>query len=414
MAVSEFSTVARLPLRGAGERQRTPTVTDATIASIFDPYITNDYNPSGSTHWEDAFRIGRYFLPRPSQATPHLVVFITDGDPNEVVREDQRDLRPRQHEHRAERVRAQGAAGRQRDDRRGRRPGRATGRSRTPTRVKAQGSHILTVAVGSGLNSRTRWTASSTSPGPTSSTARARSTSPPTTSTGCRTSTTSRTRCARRRSSSARRRSPCASSSTQTPDPAHRRRDPGEGWEHDGHGRPDAGRAGCCPPGATGATATSTTDADGFVNFQWTTAAPDRARTSITVEDPVVQPGYVNDPVGDRVHLPDAGRPGRPAAAGFTPDDGGFSDDGARRLDRHVPDGQPRSRPRPRSTSRSRPTASTPTPPRARSSRSATRSTWTYLVTNTGNVTLSGIAVTDDQGVAVTCPATDARARRRS
>ncbi len=33
--------------------------------------------------------------------------------------------------------------------------------------------------------------------------------------------------------------------------------------------------------------------------------------------------------------------------------------------------------------------------------------TWTYVVTNTGNVALSGIAVTDDQGVAVSCPATE-------
>lgn len=31
---------------------------------------------------------------------------------------------------------------------------------------------------------------------------------------------------------------------------------------------------------------------------------------------------------------------------------------------------------------------------------------WTYLVANTGNITLSGIVVTDDRGVAVTCPQT--------
>ncbi len=59
----------------------------AINASIFDPYITNNYNPSGSTHWEDAFRVGRYFLPRPSADTPHLTVFITDGDPNRIVRD---------------------------------------------------------------------------------------------------------------------------------------------------------------------------------------------------------------------------------------------------------------------------------------------------------------------------------------
>ncbi|MCB0069663.1 MAG: PEP-CTERM sorting domain-containing protein, partial [Caldilineaceae bacterium] len=31
---------------------------------------------------------------------------------------------------------------------------------------------------------------------------------------------------------------------------------------------------------------------------------------------------------------------------------------------------------------------------------------WTYLVTNNGNVALSEVAVTDDRGVAVTCPKT--------
>ncbi|HWM92233.1 MAG TPA: hypothetical protein VN493_15820 [Thermoanaerobaculia bacterium] len=32
--------------------------------------------------------------------------------------------------------------------------------------------------------------------------------------------------------------------------------------------------------------------------------------------------------------------------------------------------------------------------------------TWSYVVTNTGKITLTGVAVTDDQGVAVTCPKT--------
>ena len=37
---------------------------------------------------------------------------------------------------------------------------------------------------------------------------------------------------------------------------------------------------------------------------------------------------------------------------------------------------------------------------------------WTYVVTNTGNITLVDVVVTDDQGVAVTCPDDDARSWR--
>ena len=63
------------------------------------------------------------------------------------------------------------------------------------------------------------------------------------------------------------------------------------------------------------------------------------------------------------------------------------------------------------------------TPPRTMERRPASRSedhqrrdgltipvgspvTWTYEVTNTGNATLTGVTVTDDQGVTVTCPST--------
>lgn len=72
MAVSEFSSVADLPLAGAAQRQYT-TVTDATIAGVFEPYISSGYSPTGpttqGTNWEDAFRIGRYFLPRARAAS---------------------------------------------------------------------------------------------------------------------------------------------------------------------------------------------------------------------------------------------------------------------------------------------------------------------------------------------------------
>ena len=83
--MSEFSTVADLPLSGAARNSYT-VVTNATRASIFDPYITTGYRPSGSTNWEDGLRMGRYFLPRPSAQQPHLTVFITDGDPNEIIK----------------------------------------------------------------------------------------------------------------------------------------------------------------------------------------------------------------------------------------------------------------------------------------------------------------------------------------
>jgi len=39
--------------------------------------------------------------------------------------------------------------------------------------------------------------------------------------------------------------------------------------------------------------------------------------------------------------------------------------------------------------------------------------TWTYKVTNTGQVTLSNVHVTDNRGVAVTCPKSTLVAGRR-
>src|SRR5829696_8848026 len=64
IAVSEFSTVADLPLTGAARTTYT-TVTDATRADTFGPYITDGYQPNGATNWEDGLRMGRYFLARP-------------------------------------------------------------------------------------------------------------------------------------------------------------------------------------------------------------------------------------------------------------------------------------------------------------------------------------------------------------
>src|SRR3954452_4259752 len=63
LAVSEFSTVADLPLAGP-PRDRYTVVTDGTIADTFAPYIANGCRPNGSTNWEDGLRMGRYPLAR--------------------------------------------------------------------------------------------------------------------------------------------------------------------------------------------------------------------------------------------------------------------------------------------------------------------------------------------------------------
>ena len=86
MAVVEFSTVARLPLTDAAQQAYT-TITDTSIATTFEPYIVESsgrYSPEGLTDWEDALRVGRFFVP-PDSSRSHLTVFITDGNPNLVV-----------------------------------------------------------------------------------------------------------------------------------------------------------------------------------------------------------------------------------------------------------------------------------------------------------------------------------------
>src|SRR3954452_14001763 len=142
IAVSEVSTGADLPLSGAARMSYT-VVTDATRASTFGPYITTGYDPSGSTNWEDGLRMGRYFLPRPSAQQPHLTVFITDGDPNEIIRntvsandyENKVPLSTTQVQSQGDNNAAKDAA------------------VPNANAIKGQGSHILAVAVGAGLNS---------------------------------------------------------------------------------------------------------------------------------------------------------------------------------------------------------------------------------------------------------------------
>lgn len=84
MSVIEFSTVARLPSIGGLPGGEYITLNDDT-RDDFEDYIDNRYNPADRTNWEDALRVARYFAPRPDPVIPHLVVFITDGDPTQVI-----------------------------------------------------------------------------------------------------------------------------------------------------------------------------------------------------------------------------------------------------------------------------------------------------------------------------------------
>ena len=87
MAVAEFSSVARLPSIGGLPPGTYITIDDGTQAN-FNSYIAG-YKPDGWTNWEDALRVGRHLAPRPDPDIPHMVVFLTDGDPTATIRIDQ-------------------------------------------------------------------------------------------------------------------------------------------------------------------------------------------------------------------------------------------------------------------------------------------------------------------------------------
>ena len=233
IAVSEFSTVADLPLSGAARNSYT-VVTDATRASIFGPYIATGYRPSGSTNWEDGLRMGRYFLDRPSAERPHLTVFITDGDPNEIIKNS---CQPTDYENKvplsANQVQSTSDSNQAKD-------------AAVPNAnaIKGQGSHILAVAVGAGLNSA-------------ASLNRIIDVSGPDVFSGAGTfdiSTddvyrvadfaSSRRRCARPRSSCAHRRSRCASTSTSRPTRARTTSFPRADWDMTATASPVPGEVG--------------------------------------------------------------------------------------------------------------------------------------------------------------------------
>jgi uncharacterized repeat protein (TIGR01451 family) len=320
MAVTEFSTVARLPLPGAAARNYT-TVTDNSIANIFDPYINGDFNPNGSTHWEDAFRVGRYFLPRPSQETPHLTVFITDGDPNKIIRHDRVTFDPgnpvlaeNEYELKVPLTENETVSADENPAK-----DRAVPNANA---LKTQGSHILTVAVGEGLQSQSSLNRIIAVSGPDVF---------PDTDPTFDISTTDVYReedfalleDALRDAAF----QLCAPSVTveklvdHNPNPAAENLQPGQDWEMTAEVAPEPA-SWVLPPGSTGTTATGTTGADGFVNFQWNTSAP--TDSTITVTE-ALQDGFVNDPAETACTFITPDDPDPAPLPGFDATIGGFS-----------------------------------------------------------------------------------------
>jgi LPXTG-motif cell wall-anchored protein len=396
MAVAEFSSVARLPLPGAASRQYV-TVTDASIASTFEPYI-NGFNPGGSTNWEDGFRVGRYFLPRPTQAVPHLTLFITDGNPNRIIREDRVD--------RVEYATVVPLADSDMTD-----AGNDTAAGRAvpnANALKTTGSHILAVAVGDGLSGSgtlNRLISISdddvfpdTGPFDISTTDIYREEDFSLLQEALRDAAFQL----------------CAPSVNihksvdENPDPAVDDLQPGHDWTMEATVAPTPA-AWVLPPGATGSTATGTTGADGFVNFQWSTAAPVESTISVTE---TVEPGYENDPSATTcVYItPDVPTP--TPMPDFVATDGGFSGTipadaivTCEMVNRIPPNPSVDIEKHTNGFDADEPTG--PIVPITGLLRAPNVILWEYIVTNTGNIPLSGIEVTDDQpGVVPDCPAT--------
>ncbi len=391
IAVSEFSTLANLPLNGAAQTNYT-VVTNATRASVFDPYIANDYQPNGSTNWEDGLRMGRYFLPRPSAQQSHMTVFITDGDPNEVIKnsvsandyQTKVPLSSLQVQSQNDNNQAKDAA------------------VPNANAIKGQGSHILAIAVGAGLSSTASLNRIIAVSGP--NVFSGSGTFNITTDDVYRVPDFADLEAALRQAAF----QLCAPSVTVrkyvdlTPDPDTDDLVPASDWDMTATAAPAPAKW-VLPASGVGATATQTTDANGFATFQWTTAAPTNSNVSITEENPAaVPPGFVNDPAATScvVRTPDTSGD-QPLPITTTPN--GFTTTVTHEsiatctMVNRVP-------PAPSIEIQKETNGSDADTPPGPSIPVGSAVAWTYLVTNTGNDTLSSIVVSDDHGVTVTCP----------
>ena len=410
MSVVEFSTVARLPSIGGLPGGEYITIVDATRDDLED-YIDDDYDPANKTNWEDALRVGRYMAPRPDPEIPHLVVFITDGDPTAVVRNSQ--VTPIEYQTKVplsdnEVSDASGNAG-------------ATPAISNANALKADGSHILAIGVGAALqNAQSRQ--------------RLISVSGPDVFSGIGTfdiatddaylePNFSELEDALRDAAF----QLCAPSVNirklydATPDPdSLDDAIPGVGWEMTGTvesvpvpGTLDWVLPNGAPAGivSTPTTATSVTDAAGFVTFQWTPTNPNGTSTFQVTEDtpdnPPDPPGgtYSNVPSETECTFRTPDTPNTPIAVGEVDPNGGFTID--------IP---------PESIVTCRiVNVATPAPgvdiekfTNGADADSGTGPiievggdvTWEFLVTNTGNTTLTNVVVSDSDLGTITCPST--------
>lgn len=414
LAVSEFSTVARLPLSGPARYAFTP-VTDQTIASTFEPYIASGYNPNGSTNWEDGFRVPRYLNemrkansggPVVADVDPDLVVFITDGNPNKVIRHDRVTYDPgnpsltlNEYENKVPLSDNETT-----NDNENSAANRAVANANG---LKTRGAHILTIAVGDGLSG-------------TATLDRLKRISGPDVFDGTGTfdistddvykeTDFSKLETALRAAAF----QLCAPSITVrklvdlTPDTGVGDAVPGPGLDITASNISPAPATWVQPTAAPGTTTvTDSTDGNGFVNFQWNTPVPSASQVTITEDDPSTGPipglEYRPDLTTCTYRTPD--QPDdqtltiNPVTLGFSttvPQDAivtctiynvlparpdidiekatnGFDADSA--PGPSIPAGAP--------------------------------VTWTYVVTNPGTVTLTNVGVSDVPAATITCPQT--------
>jgi uncharacterized repeat protein (TIGR01451 family) len=401
VAVVEFSKVARLAVNNY------VTVTTQTLGDTFLPYINSNYTPSGNTNWEDALRAARYFLPRPSESKPHLVMFITDGDPTEAIDwnrvtylKDSPNPALNEYELKIPLTGDEETNGSDANPGKDRAVPNANG-------IKFQGSHMFTVGIGNALDNE-------------DSVERLIDVSgddifdgsdPLDISTDDLALVTDFDDLANALKAAAF--GLCAPSVTvekladNTPDPGTDDEFPVAGWDVTADVTAPGGITDwILPPDATGTTATQPTDGAGFATFQWEPGASGDAQITITEEDPSPF-GYEFDPASSDCTYIVADSTSSQPVPDFVPGPLGYSFTVP--LESIVTcDLMNRTPPAPDiDIEKHTLTVDADLPGGALFIPAGDQVIWEYVVTNTGNVTLNNVAVTDDQtGAVTTCPQT--------